>query len=197
MVILLSGGHVYTVDGEVKQSVTQMLKSVGIVECSGIPEYYADRGTAVHDYCTLYVQGWLDWTEVRKDCLPFVRTFQRLVWELGLSYVSAEQPSYDPEYDICGKYDLIMMWKGKRVLVELKTTDFPMWGGLQLASYERMVEVDDVMGMALKEGKVYVKADDYQKNHDTLADIHSGFFDLARWKANRKRRHMKVLKEIA
>jgi hypothetical protein len=224
--------HTYTVNGEVKQSVTQTLKSVGITEdYSSIDPYYRDRGTAVHTGCTLLAQGFLDWETVEDDCLPFIKTFKRIMDDLKLEYVSAEELCYDPKYycqncdevlfeedivperfngavickrcgypvkesyDICGKYDLIMMWNGKRTLIELKTGNFPMWGGLQLAAYERMVDVDDVMGISLSNGgKVFVKADDFLENTITWDDINCGTFDLDKWKSNRNRRCMKLLK---
>lgn len=191
--------HVYTVNGVVKQSVTQTLKGAGIVDdYSDIDPYYALRGIAVHAGCTLLAQGFLGWSTVADDVLPFIKTFERLSGELGLEYVSAEEPCYDIFYDICGKYDLIMMWRGKRTLVELKTGPFPMWGGLQTASYEKMTEVEDVMGISLKDkGKVYVKGKDYHKNHEVLNSIHNGTFNLAEWKSNRNRRYMDVLKVAA
>jgi hypothetical protein len=114
---------------------------------------------------------------------------------LKLEYVSAEELCYDADYGICGKYDLIIIWNGKRTLIELKTGTFPMWGGLQLAAYERMVDVDDVMGISLSNGgKVFVKADDFLENTITWDDINCGTFDLDKWKSNRNRRCMKVFK---
>lgn len=184
--------HTYTVNGVVKDSVTRRLKGCGAApDYTGIDPYYADRGTDAHTYCTLLSQGWLDWETVREDCLEYVRTFQRICFEMGLTYISAEIPCYDPEYDTCGKYDLIMGWNGKRTLVELKTGEFEMYHGLQVAWYERMVDVEDVLGISLKNGgKVFGKAVDYQKNHDVLKDINTGFFDHAAWYKDRKRRRM-------
>jgi hypothetical protein len=143
------------------------------------------------------MQGWVSWWDIDDDCFPFVKNFARIVDRLGLKYISAEVPCYDPEYDVVGTYDLIMDWNGKRVLVELKTSKFEMYHGLQLAAYERMVDVDTVMGIELKTGNIFVPADDWQKNHDTLNDIHSGWFVLEDWKKDRKRRRMIRYKEAA
>lgn len=188
--------HIYKVDGIVKPSVTQTLRGAGIVDdYSNLDPYYADRGTAAHTGCTLLAQGFLDWATVSDDVRPYVETFESIVKRMGMTYVSAEEPCYDKEYDICGTYDLIMMWNGARTLTELKTGAFPMWGGLQLASYERMVDVENVLGIELKgSGKAYIKADDFLSNYLVLDDIFNGTFDLDKWKSNRSRRHMKVLK---
>lgn len=186
--------HIYTVNGNEKTSVTQMLKKVGIVDYTGLDPYYAERGTMVHDYCTLSAQGWLDFDTVREDCVNYVKTFERIVFELGLKYLSAEQLCYDEEYDICGQYDLIMEWDDKRTLVELKTGAAPMWLGLQCAAYERMIDVDDVIGISLKDGKVYVKDSDFLLNTVAWDDINTGFFNLEAWKGDRKRRRMRLLK---
>jgi hypothetical protein len=94
-------------------------------------------------------------------------------------------------YDYAGKFDLIVMWEGRKTLVELKTTKVDMFHGIQIAAYERMVDVDDVLGIELKTGYVFGKADDWQKNHDAWRDINTGFFDLESWKSDRKRRRMK------
>lgn len=187
--------HTYTVNGEVKRSVTQLLESIGLCSSDWIKPYYLDRGTRVHYYCTLWAGGWIDWWEIADDCFEFVKQFARICKELGLTYITSEQSCYDPEYDICGTFDLIMGWNGKRVLVELKTSKFEMYHGLQLASYERMVEVDTVMGIGLKKGHIWVPAEDWEKNHEVLADIHSGRFDYDTWKSDKKRRRMVLLKE--
>jgi hypothetical protein len=157
----------------------------------GIDDYYKDRGTRAHNACDELARGALRWDKVQGDILPFVRTFEGLVWQLGLSYVDSEQPCYDPEFDICGKYDLVMMWEGKRTLVELKTSKVDMFHGIQIAAYERMVEVDDVLGIELKTGKVFGKASDWQKNHEAWRDICTGKFDLNSWKKDKKRRRMR------
>lgn len=186
--------HEYKVNGVIKRSVTQVLKDVGIIDCDFVKPYYIDRGDRVHKYCTLLMQGWIKWYDIVSDCIEFVGNFARVVDRLGLEYMSAEVPCYSEELDICGTYDLVMERDGEKVLVELKTGIFPMWGGLQLAAYEKMVEVDTVMGISLKDGKVFVKADDFLFNHLTWDDIKHGTFDLEKWKSNKKRRHMRVLK---
>jgi hypothetical protein len=185
--------HTYKVDGVVKKSVTQTLSDVGIVDYRGVDEYYMDRGTRVHQACTLHAQGFLDWNSLG-DTLPYVENFRHLLVHLRASYVSSEQPSYSKKLDIAGSYDLIVEWQGKRTLVELKTSSsFPLWVGLQLAAYETMVDVDEVMGIDLKMGKVYVKADDFDENHRVWEQIINGTFDLEEWKSNRKRRHMRKI----
>jgi hypothetical protein len=197
------GHHIYTVSKvvgnvlvweEVKRSVTGILESNGLSDSKWIKPYYRDRGTQVHLDCVLYAEGWLDMDIVRDDCIEYVKTFIRICKELGLVYVSAEVPCYDPEFDICGTYDLIMMWNGKRYLVELKTSRFEMYHGLQLAAYERMVDVDDAMGISLKDGKIWLKADDWELNHKVWRDINEGWFDLDSWKSDRKRRRMVLYK---
>lgn len=188
--------HTYSVNGVGKQSMTQFLKAAGIIgDYAGVSDYYRDRGTRAHGACVLHAQGWLDWGSVADDILVYVKTFKSIAERLGLSYVSAEEPSYSEALDICGMYDLIMSGGGKRFLMELKTGIFPMWGGLQLAGYETMVDVDDVMGISLMDAKVFVKDDDFLSNTLVLDNIKNGTFDLEKWKSNKKRRHMKVLKD--
>lgn len=187
--------HVYKVNGFPKQSVTQRLKEAQVTGgYEFVKPYFRDRGTLVHDYCTLYAQGFLDMYYVRDDCVDAVRMFQLIMFEMGLKYIAEGKPSYDPEFDICGTPDLIMGWEGKRTLVELKSGVAPMWLGLQCHSYERMGSYDDILGIDLKNGKVYTKGDDWLKNVVACKQINSGFFDYAGWKSDRKRRGMKVIR---
>jgi hypothetical protein len=214
--------HTYLVDGQVKSSVTQMMKGAGLGDYDGLDDYYRDRGTRVHEACDELARGVLRWDKVQSDILPYVHSFEGLVWSLGLSYVSSEQPCYYAEYqcdecgavfgkealnsegewmccdgivsllyDYCGKYDLIMMWEGKRTLVELKTSKVEMFHGIQVAAYENMVEVDDVLAIELKTGYVFGKADDWYLNHEAWRDICTGRFDLDVWKGDRGRRRMR------
>lgn len=193
--------HIYVVtkivDGKVeweriKQSVTQVMERYGFIDTRWIKEYYLERGTLVHHYCELYMQGWLDWDNMRKDCLPFVKTFERLVWALGLQYVDSEKPCYSPRFDICGTFDLKVLWDGRKTIAEIKTGDFEQYHGIQLCSYEEMEEdTEDILGLSLKEeGKVFGKADDWHLNHEAWRDICTGKFDLDEWKKDRKRRRM-------
>jgi hypothetical protein len=183
--------HRYTVNGEVKQSVTRIMRGAGLLgDYDSIPQHYMDRGTRVHDACELVAQGWITGDEVDDDIKVYVKTFERLMFELGLSYVDSEVPCYDPEYDYCGKFDLIMMWNGKKTLVELKTSKVDMFHGIQIAAYERMVDVEDVLGIELKTGYVFTKAPDWHLNHEAWRDICTGFFDLEEWKKYKKRRRM-------
>jgi len=195
-----SDTHTYTVDGVVKRSVTQMLKDAGIIGEYLCDDYYRDRGTRTHDACTLLAQGWITVDMVDDDIEPFVTTFQRLLKRMGLKYKAADVIGYNSKLDYCGSLDMLVSdIEGRETLLELKTGEFPMWGGLQLAAYESMdnINVNSVMGFSLKgEGKVFVPAHGWFDNHKVLDDIHSGRFDLEAWQQDKKRRRMNVLKEL-
>lgn len=203
MIEFVEENHEYKVDGVVKPSVTQILKDLGITEDYGdLSPFYANRGTAVHHFCTILAQGFLDWDTVAddaqsflaqfggdvtwEDCLPYVRTFQGLMFALGLEYVSSEVACYNEELGYCGKYDLIMMWEGKRTLVELKTGEVHPWVDLQVAGYKRLVEVDTSLVISLKEGKVYTEGKLYHESDKAFLDVVAVY----KWKHNRKRRKM-------
>jgi hypothetical protein len=183
---------------EKKSSVTQTLKDVGIVDYAGVDPYYADRGTRAHNDCNLMAAGWLrgsDWRDyVHTDTVGYVETFKAVCDRLGLRYIACNVKGYSEKFDLAGECDLIMDWEGRRTVVELKTGDFPQWGGLQLAGYEDMFGSDDVLGIELKTGRVFIKAPTWEDNPKTLGHIINGTFDLDEWKSNRKRRCMRVLK---
>lgn len=187
--------HIYRVDGVVKPSVTQVLKDAGMMSgYDDIPEYYRDRGDRVHEACALYAQGWLDWDSVTGDIEPYIRTFRDIYDSLGVEYLSAEEPCYDPELGVCGKYDLLVSAEGEKVLIEIKTGSFPMWGGIQIAAYKRMTGAEFGLGLELKTGKVYEANEGFYKNELTWKAICDGSFNLEAWSRNRNRRYMRVMK---
>jgi hypothetical protein len=187
--------HLYTVNGEPKRSVTQVLKDVGIIgDYSDIPDYYRVRGEHTHKACTLCAQGWLDEDTVSSDVLPLVENFKGIMGHLRASYVSSEQVVYSAEYDICGRYDLRVKSNEKRITVELKSGKSEPWSALQAAMYKHMTGDDEYQVWDLKDGAVWVEDKDHMP---VWEEINMGIFDLGNWKSNRNRRGMKRLKEAA
>jgi hypothetical protein len=75
--------HTYRLDGELVPSVTTVLKSVGLVEYSHIPQDVlqaaAHRGTAVHTALEYLDRGELDWTSLDPTIKPYVVAYERFL----------------------------------------------------------------------------------------------------------------------
>jgi hypothetical protein len=98
----------------------------------------ADRGTRVHKFCEIHALG-LFLSEVDQDCKPYVEAFQRWFDEMVTELVVAEQRINHPEYQISGKYDLLVKLKGDELptIIDIKTplTTSNTWA-LQTAAYK-------------------------------------------------------------
>jgi hypothetical protein len=185
--------HIYRVNGEVKRSVTQILKDVGIINYDGVPDYYRDRGTAIHRGCELLAQGYLDWSTVHEDYLPCLKRFE--VFMKDYEYVSSEQVLYCPTMDYCGTFDLLVRDKksGDISIVDIKTSKTPAdWWGLQLAAYAYAAdfEYQSLKVFSLGNNAIYRDGKQWAANMATWEQIIDGTFNLAAWKSNRTRRNM-------
>jgi hypothetical protein len=183
--------HIYIVNGEVKRSVTQILKDAGIINYDGVSEYYRDRGTAIHKGCELLAQGWLDWDTVHPDYEPYLRRFEKMIE--GFEYVDSEVPVYHSGMDYCGTYDLSLKRGGLRYLCEIKTSKSPAdWWGLQVAAYDHALywKADGILLFSLGNDSVYAAKDRFIRNTATWIDIFNNTFNLSEWKKDRNRRYM-------
>lgn len=154
--------HTYKVDGVVKQSVTQIMLSAGLMDwVKGIHEYYAERGSLAHLACHLFDTVGLDMDTVDERIRNYVNAYTTFRKENKVKVVASEVMMYDPELDCCGTLDKLLSWGGKLVLVDLKSNTCPDTAEVQLAEYERMVlkdlgyEVDDVRVLVLKDDGRY------------------------------------------
>src|SRR5215469_8663322 len=69
-------GHVYTVNGRVTRSTTQVLSDAGISDFSMVPrdilQYAQERGTAVHRAIHYEMEGDLDFSTVAPEIEPYL-----------------------------------------------------------------------------------------------------------------------------
>ena len=114
--------HTYVVDGKKLPSVTQVMKRMSDDSYSGIPsnimEVASDRGSRVHKAIDDYISlgEFIDEDDVK----PYFKGFLNAVNELGLKILSSEKLLTNGVF--CGTVDAIVEFKGKRYLVDWKTT---------------------------------------------------------------------------
>lgn len=206
----LEDGHKYEVTAcgviTIPVSVTKKLKCHGI----GIyhtPEQagnnYMVRGTDIHNYCTAYAESTLKWSGVWCDYIPYVESFKKWFDDNVAETIACEVPLYEIDLKYCGKFDLLVRLKNGRVaLVEIKTGSMPIWAGLQLAGYGRMINnhvaIYDYIALELQPDGLKAKAwtmerggGDFIANDSVWGSLFDGSFNYAEWKKDKKRRRMK------
>lgn len=114
------------------------------------------RGTAIHNYCTLYVKNlWVN--EVNPEYAPYFEAFKIWYTENVEKTLFSSTRLYDDEKCFTGEFDMIVKLNDGRVcLLDIKTsaTKSKTWP-IQLAAYKHLCnlngfETDDVMNLHLK-----------------------------------------------
>lgn len=139
-----SEGHIYKFDGEVIPSVTQALEPLsGYV---GVPKWLlaiaADRGTEVHTMCEYHDYGTLE--EYNQGYQGYLDAWIRFLADSGFEVDLVELRLYHPAYKYAGQIDRIGSHRGKRGLLDIKTTAqlMPVVGP-QTAAYEELFNINN------------------------------------------------------
>lgn len=140
--------HTYYVDGDVKLSVTQILKEAGIVDTQWFTEFGRWRGSAVHKATQYWDEGDYDRRTSDPIVKPFVADWVAFRKATGFTPTMIEETFYDSIYDYCGKPDRRGYFVGGKAeesneLIDLKTYPggkAPWWTRLQLAAYGRLLD---------------------------------------------------------
>ena len=98
-------GHIYTVDGIVKPSVTQVLAEMGLANYYNIDPWYMERGKAVHSGTVMIDAGTLNWDKVDKRILGYLEAYKSFIGQSGLVFEHKEKKLYSEKYDFCGTPD--------------------------------------------------------------------------------------------
>ena len=134
--------HLFTVDGVTVPSVTQILKSVGLINFAGIPasvlNHKRDVGSAVHLATHYLDEDALDWSTVSEECEPYVRAYESFKRNSGFE---PELIEYKSVAQVDGmRFGMIVdrtgVIGGKPTLLELKTGEPSASWPVQLAGYK-------------------------------------------------------------
>ena len=101
--------HIYTVDGKIVPSVTQILDLLSYEEFGKIDkstlEYASKRGTAIHEATESLDLG-LE-TEVDAETEPYVKAYMDFTRDYKPTWLGIEEMVYHPEFEFCGTIDRI------------------------------------------------------------------------------------------
>jgi hypothetical protein len=136
--------HRYTLDGVPVPSVTGILKAMGLIDFSGIPESILEaarvRGTIVHQALHYLNEGDLDFEQFRIDFpnyVGYVEGWLSFVAQRNFLPILNEHRVASRRYQVAGTLDCLGLLDGQAVLLDFATgrpTDVCKW--LQTAAYE-------------------------------------------------------------
>lgn len=138
MLILDEATHVYTWNGAVVPSVTQVLKpltSYDMIPADKL-EVARQKGVAVHKMVELHAKGDLDVETLPDWMRPVLVQWEKFVADTGFEIIYSETQVYNPDYGYAGTFDLYGRMRDGDALIDVKRSFLagPVIG-LQLAGY--------------------------------------------------------------
>lgn len=132
--------HIYRVDGRKMPSVTQIIKSAGLINSDWFNEAATWRGSVVHKCCELHCKGTLDPATVDPAAQGYLDAWVAFKKNLGVVVTAVEKFRYAPTFNFCGTPDRIgYLGNGTPCVIDIKTGPAQKWHALQLAAYEEFV----------------------------------------------------------
>ena len=159
--------HSYTLGSLKLPSVTGILWRTGLIDKKWFTDYAAERGTFVHEACTLLDQGKLieeSLDEALKPYLESYKSFKRLEmfdWDL------IEIPRANEKMGFAGTPDRVQLSKIP-VILDIKSGVKLDWHGEQLAGYALLINMPFAKRYSLylnKNGKI-PKLVEYKDHRD-------------------------------
>lgn len=104
------GEHIFTHDGEVLPSVTQILKASKMTPdgYAFIDPYYLQRGTYIHLASEYYDRGCLDEDSLDPAIIPYVNAYKTFRRDFGGQIVGIEKRLWHPKLKYAGIVDRII-----------------------------------------------------------------------------------------
>lgn len=169
--------HKYYVGTRELRSVTKVLAAVGLSNMWWADEEDRLRGQAVHQACRLIVRGL--WSEEGKHpvVIPYTRAAQRFVREKNYRSLGGEIPLGNVRLGYAGTPDDWGMamdrdtGEDKLRLVDFKSGGMPKTIGIQMAAYDKLLQVELGIVVESRWG-VQLFADETYKIHP---------YDQTRW----------------
>ena len=171
--------HIYTVDGKIMPSVTQILQAHLQIDYFHHDDYYRNRGSEVDRCSVLYLEDDLDWDTVDRRVLPYINQFKDFCEATGYMPMEHHGFVHNPQLGYAGEYDLLgyFMNKSGKVLIDIKTGDKRPHYKLQTAMYAMALvqtygELERYSFTDFKRFGLYLGQDHYKlEKHDNPADF--------------------------
>ena len=113
--------------------VTAVLRDVGLIDTTWIPDSARDRGTAVHLATQYLDEGDLDDSSIADEIRPAVAAYQQFLAEVRPEIFAIEETVQGMGY--VGTLDRRLVINGKEGVLDIKGICEAPWHALQLAAY--------------------------------------------------------------
>jgi len=143
--------HSYERDGVRLPSVTQVLKSVGIIDPDKYAPGAAMRGTVVHLACQFLDEDDLLESAVPEEIGGYLDAYRKFLAETGWTWTGIEVRMYHETLGYAGQIDRI----SQAAIVDLKSGAEEDWHALQLAGYLGMFQ----RPMSMERYALHLRAD--------------------------------------
>lgn len=199
--------HEYYVNGELKESVSDILDFIDCKTLKHIPPRYlidaGERGTRIHrateDY--EFERDEFDWDEFlgeekdNADIYNHIIAYANFIKEQPSIPVEIEKSLYSEEFDICGTIDRLKMVNGELAVVDIKSakTIGTLRSQLQLFAYYKMAREN---GYDVKQAYILQLKDNGTYELMPIDIFDTEIEETFRWlvKFNNKIKHDKKLK---
>jgi hypothetical protein len=100
-------GHVYTANGVIVPSITQILTAEGFIDTTHYDEWSRDKGSMVHLACHYDITNELDEESLDDEIRPYLYAFRKFLAQSGFKVERSEVPGINTTYGYAGTPDLV------------------------------------------------------------------------------------------
>lgn len=129
--------HEYYVDRERWPSITDCMRSSGIIDPNQVSDYHLWVGTATHRAIELYIRGVLNIETLDPELKPRLVAWDEFTKGTGFVPEGSEISRYNPTLRFCGTLDVLGHFPdGQEGIVEIKSGNVSKWAGVQTAGQD-------------------------------------------------------------
>lgn len=115
--------------------VTTVLAEARLVETRWFTQEARDLGSALHAAIQLWLEGALDEESVDERIRPNLESFKRFWVREKPELLACERPVWDDLLGYVGTFDLLIRWRGRLLVIDVKRGSYATWHPIQLVAY--------------------------------------------------------------
>lgn len=159
--------------------VTDVLQKHAFVETRWFTQEARELGSALHGAVQLWLEGTLDEESVDDRIRPNLESFKRFWERERAELIACERPVWDDLLGYVGTFDLLIRWRGRLWVIDLKRGSYAPWHPTQLVAYalalsreiKEPVRVANLYPTGLAKLHEHPPADVMRARHDWIAAL--------------------------